>query len=101
MKFIVATYGTDGDTRPLAALCRGTEYVHGHPAGTLSVDPTVYVLNSMVNDLVSKLSIESRVAEHCAGVECCSSGDVLLDEGLNSLALPILNRLGTNLATAF
>jgi UDP:flavonoid glycosyltransferase YjiC (YdhE family) len=22
MKFVVATYGTEGDTRPLAALCR-------------------------------------------------------------------------------
>ncbi|MGO4612053.1 glycosyltransferase, partial [Variovorax sp. 2RAF20] len=46
MKFVVATYGTEGDTRPLAALCRALMDA-GHETRLLADEATLGTARSL------------------------------------------------------
>ena len=65
MKFVVATYGTEGDTRPFAALCRGLMDA-GHEARLLADATTLSSANALG---VPSTALDGNVREAVASAQ--------------------------------
>jgi len=70
MKFVIVTYGTEGDTRPLAALCRALIDA-GHRAHLLA-DATTLGNAEMLGVPATGLSGDIKGAMHAAGADAMS-----------------------------
>ena len=64
----------------------------------VSMDATVHVLDSMVNDLMGIIVGESIVGEQRIGVESRASFNMLFDFGLRAALLAVCDNLRANLA---
>lgn len=68
---------------------------------TVSVYAAIYVLHGMVNHLMRVVSCESFIGLESIGVECGTSGNVLVDFILQYSLLATRNHTGADLAAAF
>lgn len=90
MKFIVATYGTEGDARPLAALCRGLMNA-GHEARLLADRATLSTAETL-GVPAAPLTGDMRGLNQPAG----SIANVIGQQGLNAMAKALANIANTN-----